>query len=114
MSTPTTDTAEGVTPVGRPLFTDYGTAAAMLGLSIASTKRAVAEGTIPHRKVGRRVLIPVAALEAMVADTMTRERFAVADAADALADMMDAAGVSTLDQLRELAARRAVTIEGES
>lgn len=40
--------------------------AGVLGLSRASTYQGIATGDIPHIKIGRRILVPVRALERML------------------------------------------------
>lgn len=47
-------------------------AAALLGISRPTAYEAVKTGSIPHIKIGRRILIPVAALEKMLADATGR------------------------------------------
>ncbi len=40
--------------------------AAFLGLAVQSTYKGIASGQIPHVKVGKRILVPRCALEAML------------------------------------------------
>ena len=47
---------------------DVGTAAKLLGLSRNSAYQACLAGQIPHLKIGKRILIPRAALEKLLAE----------------------------------------------
>lgn len=51
----------------RPPFT-YESLSAYSGLSAPTLRRLVAKGAIPHAKIGRRVLFPVAAIDAWLMD----------------------------------------------
>jgi excisionase family DNA binding protein len=48
-------------------------AAQRLGISRASSYEAVRRGEIPSIKIGRRTLVPVAALDALLASATARE-----------------------------------------
>jgi len=65
---PKADTARAErVPAISPLAISAADAARALGLSRASIFRALAAGRLPKVKVGNRTLIPVAALESIVA-----------------------------------------------
>ena len=51
----------------QPLALSVSDAAKRLGIGRNSAYEAIKRGELPHLKVGRRVLIPVAALEALLA-----------------------------------------------
>lgn len=53
-------------PVKERLTYDVGTAAKLLGLSRGAAYQACLTGQIPHLKIGKRILIPVAALNRML------------------------------------------------
>lgn len=55
-------------PDNERLTYDVGTAAKLLGLSRNSAYQACLTGQIPHLKIGKRILIPRAALEKLLAE----------------------------------------------
>lgn len=54
---------EHVLAVSEPIAVDAREAGRRLGLSVRSVRRMTADGRLPVLRVGRRVLIPVAALD---------------------------------------------------
>ena len=48
------------------LFLNRKETADVLGLSLATVGRRINDGTIPHRKIGSRILIPVEAIERII------------------------------------------------
>ena len=54
--------------VNAPLLVSVEKAASLLGVSARTIHRLVVEGTLPHVRVGRRLLLSVASLEAWISD----------------------------------------------
>lgn len=54
-----------------PLATDYVGAARLLTVSPRSIERLVASGELPHAKIGRRVVIAIADIEAFLLSRRT-------------------------------------------
>ena len=58
--------SESVT-AARPLVLSVGEAATLLGISRAHAYELVARGELPHLRLGRRVVVPKHAIEALLA-----------------------------------------------
>lgn len=61
--------------MSQPLLVSKEEARVMLGVSLRTIDNLIAAKELPHRKIGRRVLIPYAALAAFIrGDHPTKER----------------------------------------
>jgi excisionase family DNA binding protein len=55
-------------PIAQRLTWTVEEAATLLGISRATAYEAAKTGALPHIKIGRRILVPVAAVERMLAE----------------------------------------------